>query len=173
MEIPGMIQMIPDAMKAGLLRERKAIAVCCGGTPPVDEIDLAYRTGAEIARRGAILVCGGLGGSMEAACRGAREQGGLSIGIIPGYEKTNANECVDIVIPTGLGHARNNIVVATADGIIGVGGSWGTLSELAIAVKMGKPVAVLAGWSAKGSQGQGKEFYQAKTPEEAVSAVMK
>ena len=161
-----------DAKHTGRLRDRKVIAVCCGGTPPVEEINLAYEVGKEIAGRGAVLVCGGLGGSMEAACRGAREKGGLSIGIIPTYEKNTANKCVDIVIPTGLGHARNNIVVATADGVIGVGGSWGTLSELAIAAKMGKPVAVLEGWTAKGPQGQGHEFIRARTPAEAVSIAL-
>jgi len=165
--------MKPDADNIGRLRDKTIIAVCCGGTPPANEIELAYRTGAEIARRGAILVCGGLGGSMEAACKGAHENGGLSIGIIPYYEKMKANQFVDIVIPTGLGHARNNIVVATADGVIGVGGSWGTLSELATAVKMGKPVAVVEGWSASGPAGQGKEILPALTPEEAVEIVMR
>jgi uncharacterized protein (TIGR00725 family) len=110
---------------------------------------------------------------MEAACKGARENGGLSIGIIPFYEKESANRFVDIVIPTGLGHARNNIVVATADGVIGVGGSWGTLSELSIAVKMGKPVAVVEGWSASGPGGQGEEIIKASTPEEAVEIVLR
>jgi uncharacterized protein (TIGR00725 family) len=165
--------MIPEPFKPGELRKKKIIAVCCAATPPAEEIDLAYRTGAEIAKRGAILVCGGLGGSMEAACKGAHDNGGLSIGIIPFYEKKNANEYVDIVIPTGLGHARNNVVVATADGVIGVGGSWGTLSELAIAVKMDKPVAVVKGWSASGPGGQGKEIAVASTPEEAVELVMR
>jgi len=154
------------------LRDKKVIAVCCGGSPPDDELALAYETGCEIARRGAILVCGGLGGSMKAACRGAAENDGLVIGIIPTYEKNLSNKYVDIVIPTGLGHSRNNLVVAAADGVVGVGGSWGTLSELSIAVKMGKPVAVLKGWDAKGPNMEGLEFHRAETPLEAVTFVL-
>jgi len=150
-------------------RDRKVIAVCCGASPPEEELKLAYRTGVEIARRNAILVCGGLGGSMEAACRGAAEYGGLTIGIIPTYNKKSANQWVDIVIPAGLGHSRNNLVVATAGGVIGVGGSWGTLSEIAIALKMGKPVAVLNGWEASGPNMAGRSFLHASSPEAAVA----
>jgi len=154
------------------IRARQVIAVCCGGTPPSEEEKLAYEVGKEIARRGAVLVCGGLDGSMAAACRGAKEAGGLTIGILPTYEKKTANEWVDVVIPSGLGHARNNLVVATADGVVGVGGSWGTLSELAIAVKMGKRVAVLAGWDAK-PPGRGRtRFVNAATPAEAVAIAL-
>ena len=138
--------MTEKVLKLDGLRGRKVIAVCCAASPSKDEAKLAYEVGAEIAKRGAVLVCGGLGGSMEAASKGAYENGGLTIGIIPFYEKETANPYIGIVIPTGLGHARNNIVVATADGVIGVGGSWGTLSELAIAVKMGKPGALELYW---------------------------
>jgi len=161
------------ARKLDGLRGRKVIAVCCAATPSKEEAKLAYEVGAEIAKRGAVLVCGGLGGSMEAASKGAHEHGGLTIGIIPFYEKETANPHIDIVIPTGLGHARNNIVVASADGVIGVGGSWGTLSELAIAVKMGKPVAVLKGWSVDGSSKDGKDFAVAETPEDAVEIILR
>ncbi len=154
------------------LREKKVIAVCCGGSPPEDELELAYETGVEIALKDAILVCGGLGGSMQAACRGASEKNGLVIGIIPTYEKNLSNKYVDIVIPTGLGHSRNNLVVAAADGVIGVGGSWGTLSELSIAVKMGKPVAVLKGWEAKSPNMEKAGFHHAATPLDAVNFVL-
>ncbi len=133
---------------------------------------MAREVGMEIARRGAILVCGGLGGSMEAACRGAKEKGGLTIGIIPFYEKRQANEYVDIVIPTGLGHARNNLVVATSDGVVGVGGGWGTLSELAIAVKMGKPVAALGSWSASGPGEGGRGLIRVSRPRDAVAVAL-
>jgi uncharacterized protein (TIGR00725 family) len=156
-------------MDAKGFRDRKVIAVCCGATPSEDDVQLAYETGVEIAKTGAILVCGGLGGSMEAACRGASEWGGLTIGIIPTYDKKSANQWVDIVIPAGLGHARNNLVVAAAEGVIGVGGSWGTLSEIAIAVKMGKPVAVLESWHVEGPDMGGRSFIKAKNPAEAVA----
>ena len=109
---------------------------------------------------------------MESACRGAKSNGGITIGILPTYEKDSANPWVDIIFPTGLGHARNNLVVATADGVIGVGGSWGTLSELAIAVKMGMPVAVLAGWSATGPKGPGKGLVHVNSAVEAVSVAL-
>ncbi|HDS29564.1 MAG TPA: TIGR00725 family protein, partial [Firmicutes bacterium] len=134
--------------------------------------DIAYEVGKEIARRGAVLVCGGLGGSMEAACRGAKDKGGLTIGIIPVYEKNSANQWVDIVIPTGLGHARNNLVAAAGDGVIGIGGGWGTLSEIAIAVKMKKPVAVIGDWEISTPLGVTDVMKRAKNAEEAVSIAM-
>jgi uncharacterized protein (TIGR00725 family) len=149
-------------------RDKKIIAVCCGATPPPEEVKLAYEVGAEIARRSAILVCGGLGGSMEAACRGAKENDGLTIGILPTYEKDSANPWVDIIIPTGLGHARNNLVVATANGVIGVGGGWGTLSELAIASRIGKVVVVLNGWDVIKAGEVAGGFLKAESAEEAV-----
>jgi len=156
----------------GDFRERRVIAVCCGATPPQEEEKLAHEVGREIARRGAILVCGGLGGSMAASCKGAKELGGLTIGIIPMYDRKSANPWVDIVIPTGLGHSRNNLVVATADGVIGVGGGWGTLSELAVAIKMGKPVAALSSWDASGPGMGGKGILKVGTPQEAVAVAM-
>jgi len=154
------------------LRDSPVIAVCCAASPSENEAKLAYVTGREIALAGAILVCGGLGGSMEAACRGAKDEGGLTVGILPVYEKQAANEYVDLVIPTGLNHARNNIVVACADGVIGVGGSWGTLSELAIAFKMGKPVATLEGWNVKHPGRESEGFLIVGSPGEAVQAVL-
>jgi uncharacterized protein (TIGR00725 family) len=154
------------------IRDRKCISVCCAGCPSDEESKLAYEVGKEIAIRGAILVCGGLSGSMESACRGAKDNGGLTIGILPTYEKDTANKFVDIAIPTGLGNARNNLVVASGDVVIGVGGSWGTLSEIAIAMKMGKKVVVLNGWKASTSGIPDPGFPQAKTASEAVSMVL-
>ncbi len=154
------------------IRHKPVIAVCCAGKSIPEEEELSYEVGKEIAKRDAVLVCGGLGGSMEACCKGANEEGGLTIGIIPVYEKKFANPWVDVVIPTGLGHARNNLVIATADGVIGVGGSWGTLSELAIALKMDKPVVVLAGWSVKGPNMDEKDFIRAATLAEAVAVAL-
>jgi uncharacterized protein (TIGR00725 family) len=153
------------------LKQRKTIAVCCAAEPTEREIALAYEVGRRIALQGAILVCGGLGGSMEAACRGAKEAGGITVGILPTYEKSTANPWIDIPIPTGLGHARNNLIAAMGDAIIGVGGSWGTLSELSTAMRMGKRVVVLEGWQVS-TPSEIQEFTVARTPEEAVNMVM-
>ncbi|HEX9744173.1 MAG TPA: TIGR00725 family protein [bacterium] len=150
------------------LRNKKVIAVCCGSMPSDAEKKLAYETGREVAKAGAILVCGGLGGSMEEACRGANEEGGITIGILPTYEKDTANDYVDIVIPTGLSHARNTLVVSSADGVIGVGGSWGTLSELSIAIPLGKIVVSLDGWNPESKYAKKPGIKVAETPEEAV-----
>jgi uncharacterized protein (TIGR00725 family) len=153
------------------LRSKYYISVCCAACPPENELKLAYEVGKEIALSGAILVCGGLGGSMEEVCKGAKENGGMTIGIIPSMDKNTANPWVDIIIPTGLGHARNNLVVSTGDGVIGVGGSWGTLSELAIAMKMGKRVVVLESWEASAKEHPGDVFRKAKDARDAVRIV--
>jgi uncharacterized protein (TIGR00725 family) len=103
-----------------------------------------------LARRGAVLVCGGLGGVMEAACRGARSEGGVAVGILPGSDRRSANEFVSVAIPTGLGEARNALVVRAADVLIAVGGGYGTLSEVALALKSGRRVVGLGTWDVAG-----------------------
>jgi uncharacterized protein (TIGR00725 family) len=107
---------------------------------------LAESVGREIARRGAVLVCGGRGGVMAAACRGARAAGGTTVGILPGASRDEANPYVEFPIATGLGEARNAIVVRTADAVIAVSGGYGTLSEIGLALKMGRPVVGLGTW---------------------------
>ena len=104
----------------------------------------------EIARHGFSLVCGGLGGVMEAACRGAKEAGGITIGIIPTADKRDANPYCDLIIPTGLGHARNVLVVHASDALVAVDGETGTLSEIAIALKVGKPIVGINTWELGG-----------------------
>lgn len=106
---------------------------------------MAEVVGREIACRGAILVCGGLGGVMEAAAKGASEAGGDVLGILPGQDKELANPYVSIAVPTNMGHARNVIIAHTADALIAIEGEYGTLSEAAIACKLCKPVFVLPG----------------------------
>ncbi|MFH1701365.1 MAG: TIGR00725 family protein [Candidatus Zixiibacteriota bacterium] len=106
----------------------------------------AYQVGQEIAQAGAILVTGGLKGVMEAASQGAKESGGTVIGIIPGIDKSDANPYCDIVIPTGLGEARNMVVVRTADAIISLHGRYGTIIEMCFALKQGKPLVSLVNW---------------------------
>lgn len=141
---------------------------------------LAYETGKEIARAGAVLVCGGLGGVMEAACKGAKEAGGMAVGIIPQDEFSYANEHCDIVICTGIGFARDFIVASSADGIIAVGGGVGTLIELGVGYMIKKPMAALAGSGGTADEYGGKWLDErrrvpimvAKTPAEAVSMLM-
>jgi uncharacterized protein (TIGR00725 family) len=141
---------------------------------------LAYETGKEVARAGAVLVCGGLGGVMEAACKGAKEAGGTAVGIIPQEEFSYANEYCDIVICTGIGFARDFIVASSADGIIAVGGGVGTLIELGVGYMIKKPMAAVAGSGGTADEYGGRWLDErrrapimiAKTPAEAVSAVM-
>ena len=106
---------------------------------------MAEVVGREVARRGAVLVCGGLGGVMEAASKGAVEAGGDVMGILPGADKLSANPYVTLPVPTNMGHARNVIIAHTAEALIAVEGEYGTLSEIAISLKLDKPVFVLPG----------------------------
>ncbi|KPJ63105.1 MAG: hypothetical protein AMS15_01775 [Planctomycetes bacterium DG_23] len=122
------------------------IAVIGSGDASERESRLAEEVGREIGRQGAILVCGGLGGVMESASKGAREAGGLTVGILPGMDSKSANPYIDIPIPTGLGEARNAIVAVSGDAVIAIGGSLGTLSEIAFALKARIPVIALSTW---------------------------
>ena len=119
------------------------IAVIGHGTSRPDLKNLAEEVGREIARKGAVLICGGLGGVMTEAARGAKEIGGVTLGILPGPKTEDANEFIDFPIATDMGHARNSIIVHTADAVIAVGGGHGTLSEIALALKIGKGVVAL------------------------------
>jgi uncharacterized protein (TIGR00725 family) len=107
---------------------------------------LAEEVGREIARRGATLVCGGLGGVMEAAARGAKEAGGLTVGILPGSHAGEANPYIDVAVVTGMSYARNIIVVRSSDAIIAIEGKYGTLSEIAVALQLHKPIVGLKTW---------------------------
>jgi uncharacterized protein (TIGR00725 family) len=122
------------------------VAVVGPGRASAEEAELAEGVGSALARAGAVLVCGGLGGAMEAACRGAREAEGTTVGILPGTDRGEANPFVDIAIPTGLGELRNGLVVRAADAVIAVGGEYGTLSEIGFALKTGRPVVGLGTW---------------------------
>lgn len=118
-----------------------------GGAQCAPEVELlAEAVGQEVAAHGAALVCGGLGGVMEAAARGAASQGGLTIGILPGLERASANPHIRVAIPTGLGEARNAIVVRASDGLIAIDGAYGTLSEIAFGLQLGRPVVGLDTW---------------------------
>jgi len=121
--------------------------------------------GRQLAERGAVVVCGGLGGVMEAACRGAKEAGGLTVGILPGTDRAAANAFVDVAVPSGLGEARNALVVRAADAVVAVGGGYGTLSEIALALKAGKRVVGLDSWDIEG-------VHAVADPDAAVAAVL-
>jgi uncharacterized protein (TIGR00725 family) len=127
------------------------IAVCGpgdGATP--GELAWAEEVGGLLAEAGAVVVCGGLGGVMEAACRGARSKLGLTIGLLPGDRRDDANGWVSIAVPTGLGEARNALIVRAAEAVIAIGGGWGTLSEVALAMKRGTPVISLGSFALEG-----------------------
>ncbi|MEX0785225.1 MAG: TIGR00725 family protein [Dehalococcoidia bacterium] len=122
------------------------IAVIGGDNPPAGVLPTAEAVGREIAQRGHTLICGGRGGVMEASCRGARQVGGHTIGVLPGPTRGDMNEFVEFPVVTNLGAARNVIVVLSADAVIAVDGSYGTLSEIAIALVHGKPVVGIGTW---------------------------
>jgi len=123
---------------------------------------LAEEVGREIARRGATLVCGGLGGVMEAAARGAKEAGGLTVGILPGSHAGEANPYIDVVVVTGMSYARNIIVVRSSDALIAIEGKYGTLSEIAFALQLHKPIVGLNTWKVS------EEIISLSSPVEAV-----
>lgn len=123
------------------------IAVVGGSEPTGAELSDAEVIGAELAAAGAVVVCGGLGGVMEAACRGAKSAGGTTVGILPGTDLAAANRWVDVAVPTGMGEGRNVLVVRSAAAVIAVGGGYGTLSEIALALRAGTPVVGLRTWS--------------------------
>jgi len=127
-----------------------------------EEYNMAVEVGKQIAKRNAVLVCGGEGGVMEAACRGAKSEGGVTIGIIPGQSRSEANRYVDIPIVTGMGHARNIVVVRSSNAIIAVAGSYGTLSEIAFALNLGIPIIGLNTWEVS------PEIRIVSSPKEAV-----
>jgi len=127
---------------------------------------LAEEVGREIAKKKALLICGGLGGVMEASARGAKQEGGVTIGILPGFSFEDANPFIDIPIVTGLSHARNVLVVRSSQAIIAVEGGYGTLSEISIALKLRKPVVGLRTWDIS------KKIVTVETPKEAVKKAM-
>lgn len=130
--------------------KKKIVAVIgtANGTP--DELEIAYEVGKSIAKRGWTLICGGLTGVMEAASRGANEADGTVVGILPQGDTSHANPYVTVPVATNMGHARNMAIVHTADAAIAVGGGHGTLSEIAIALKLGKPVFGIDSWNIEG-----------------------
>lgn len=149
------------------------IAVVGAGTPAPTTDLLAEEVGRRVAEAGALVVCGGLGGVMAAACRGAVEAGGTTVGILPGEDPSGANPWVRVAVPTGLGELRNGLVVRAADALVAVGGEYGTLSEIALALKLGRPVVGLGTWRLIGPGGEeDRSVVVAADPEGAVSLAL-
>jgi uncharacterized protein (TIGR00725 family) len=132
--------------KTEMRTKKLQIAVIGGSGPDSQVLALAVEAGKMIAENEAVLICGGLGGVMEAVARGAKETGGLTVGLLPDYEAESANRYIDVVIPTGLGHARNVLVAASGNVVLAFPGSHGTRSEISIALKLGKPVIGFNAW---------------------------
>ena len=152
---------------------RRAIAVV--GPSDADDAlrETAYAVGKMLAQRGAVVMTGGLGGVMAAASQGAHDAGGLVIGLLPTSEPTDANEFVDVAIPTGLGELRNGLLVRSVDGVIAVGGSWGTLSEIALAMRTGTPVVCLLGWKISDQAGARVNLVSASSAAEAIDVLFR
>lgn len=140
------------------------VAVVGPGDASPEELHAAEEVGAGLAAAGAVVVTGGLGGVMEAACRGARSRRGRTLGILPGEDRDAANGWVEIAVATGLGELRNGLVVRAADAVVAIGGGHGTLSEIALALKLGRPVVGLGTWEVHGVE-------HVSTPEKALGRV--
>jgi uncharacterized protein (TIGR00725 family) len=140
------------------------IAVIGGSSVSRKYYDLAFRAGAEIAKRNCVLVCGGLSGVMEAAAKGAKENKGMTIGILPGKSRLDANEYIDIAVPTGFGDARNLVIVNMADGVLAIDGKEGTLSEIAFTLRSGKPICGIGTYDIKG-------IIREEEPEKAIEKI--
>jgi uncharacterized protein (TIGR00725 family) len=155
-------------------RMRAQIHVAVIGAAVCDEqvAATARKVGRQVALQGAVLICGGRGGVMEAACQGAQEVGGTTVGILPGTDRREANPYVDLAIATGLGEARNAIIVRTADAIVAVSGGYGTLSEIGLALKMGRPVVGLDTWLLSRDRQPVDSIVPAQDPAHAVQLAM-
>jgi uncharacterized protein (TIGR00725 family) len=156
-----------DSPETAVLRNRKLIAVIGAGDCSNEQKLLAHEVGRLVAQSGAILVCGGLGGTMQAAAAGAKSAGGLTIGILPGFDKSDADENIDIRLPTGLGEARNMLVVRAADAIVALPGKFGTLTEVSFALLDQIPVVSIGSWEVDPA------VHTAITAEEAVALALK
>jgi uncharacterized protein (TIGR00725 family) len=137
-----------------------------------EEASAAEEVGRRLAQAGAVVVCGGHGGVMEAACRGATAAGGLTVGILPGSDRAAANRFLSVAIPTGLGELRNGLVVRAADALIAVGGAYGTLSEIALGLKIGRPVIGLGTWQLARAGAPDSGIALADGPQDAVARAL-
>ena len=151
---------------------RPLIGVIGGSSATAEEAALAEAVGRALAESGAALICGGRGGVMEAACRGARKAGGLTIGILPGADRSEANPYVALAIPTGIGYARNAIITRAAEAVIAIAGSFGTLSEIAYSLDFGTPVVGLRTWKVEREGHPAAPIVYTDDPQEAVKEAL-
>jgi uncharacterized protein (TIGR00725 family) len=149
------------------------VAVVGAGACDARLAKIAETVGREIAKAQAVLICGGLGGVMQAACRGARAEGGLTVGLLPTETRESAAPEVLVPIATGLGEARNVLIARTSDALIAIGGEFGTLSEIALALKMGKPVIGIETWELMKNGEPSTAIFRAASAEEAVRAAIR
>ncbi len=154
------------------MKRAPVVSVAGGSSCSPEEAALAESVGRSLAAAGAILVCGGGLGVMEAACRGAAEAGGWTVGFLPGAERDEGNIHLSLAVPTGLGEARNFLVVRAGQALIAIGGGYGTLSEIALGLKLGRRVVGLATWMATTSAGEPAGILRAQTPQEAVALAL-
>jgi uncharacterized protein (TIGR00725 family) len=140
---------------------RKYVAVCGASDATKAQLDAARQVGKLLAEAGAVVINGGFGGVMAAASEGASSAGGTVVGLLPDTDRNGANAHLTISLPTGMGQGRNVLIVTAAESVIAIGGGWGTLSEIAVARRMGRPVITLDSWSLEGLE-------SAQTPDEAV-----
>ncbi|MFC1945770.1 TIGR00725 family protein [Chloroflexota bacterium] len=151
---------------------KKMVSVIGGADPSAGALRLAEEVGRELAARGVVVVCGGLGGVMEAACRGAAEAGGLTVGILPGASRADANPYVQVPVVTGIGYARNAAVARSGQAVIAIDGSYGTISEIAFALQAGTPVVGLLTWEFTINGEKDRRIIPATTAVEAVEKAL-
>jgi uncharacterized protein (TIGR00725 family) len=149
-----------------MLKDKIFIGVIGGGDCSDDVYSLAEQVGERIAKAGAILVCGGLGGVMEAVSKGAKKEGGTTIGILPGIDRSQANPYIDFPLVTGLGEGRNLLVIRNSDVVIALPGKYGTLSEIGFCLALGKPIVGLSTWDVS------EDIIKAKDAEDAVKIAL-
>ena len=150
------------------------IAVCGASAATDDEVRVAEAIGRLLAARGTVVVCGGLGGVMEGVCRGAAAAGGTSVGLLPGDDPGSANPHVSLALATGLGELRNGLIARACRGMIAIGGGYGTLSEIAFMLRLGRPVCAVGSWRLVPPTGEGEDLaiHRAASAEDAVTWVL-
>ncbi|MFC1973846.1 TIGR00725 family protein [Chloroflexota bacterium] len=154
------------------LKDKKFIAVIGGGQCSQQQSKIAEEVGSELARRGAVLVCGGMGGVMVAACKGARSAGGITVGILPKKRREDINPYIDIPIVTGIGEARNVIIINSSQAVIAVDGEFGTLTEIAYALRNRIPVIGLNTWELSKSGNADKSIIISHGAKDAVDKAL-
>jgi len=148
------------------------VAVIGSGDATAEEMATAEEVGGLLAQEGVVVISGGLGGVMAASCKGATAQGGQTVGLLPGRDRSEGNDYLTVSLPTGLGELRNGLVVNSADGIISIGGGWGTLSEIGLAMRTGKPLVLIRSWQIGSPQDPGQILRTAETAGEAVQTIL-